>query len=53
MRGSRNYCQIGSYFDNFFLFFIFFVDEGREDPNSTISGPSLARKRNAIEMAFR
>ena len=34
----------------FFLFFL--VDEGREDPNTTISGPSLAQQRNAIKMAF-
>ena len=27
--------------------------EGREDPNATISDPSLARLQNAIEMAFR
>ena len=27
--------------------------EGRKDPNTTISGPSLVRQRNAIEMAFR
>ena len=26
----------------------FLVDEGREDPNTTISGPSSARQRNAI-----
>ena len=32
---------------------IFLVDEGKEDPNTTISGPSSARQRNAIEMAFR
>ena len=31
----------------------FLVDEGREDPNTTISGPSSARQRNAILMAFR
>ena len=31
-----------------FFFFIFSIDEGREDPNATISGPSLARQRNAI-----
>ena len=36
-------------------FFFFFwggggevVDEGREDPNTTINGPSSARQRNAI-----
>ena len=33
----------GSKFDNVFL-----VDEGIEDPNVTINGPSLARQRNAI-----
>ena len=39
----------------FFCFFFVFVlvDEGREDPNTTISGPSSARQRNAILMAFR
>ena len=26
----------------------FLVDEGRKDPNTTISGPSSARQRNAI-----
>ena len=40
MRGSRKVCQIGSNFVFFFLFFL--VDEGREDPDTTISGPSLA-----------
>ena len=33
--------------------FFFLVDEGREDPSATISGPSSARQQNAIEMAFR
>ena len=37
------FCQRGSNFDNVFL-----VDEGREDPNTTISGPSSARQRNVI-----
>ena len=35
-----------------FLFFFFF-DEGRYDSNTTISGPSTARQRNAIQMTFR
>ena len=35
------------------VFVVFFVDEGIEDPNTTISGPSSARQRNAIEMALR
>ena len=30
----------------FFSFFL--VNEGREHPNNTKSGPSLARQRNAI-----
>ena len=37
------------FFVFFFLFSLFLVDEGREDPNTTISGPSSARQRNAIK----
>ena len=33
--------QMGSNFDNVF----FLIDEGKEDPNTTISGPSLARQQ--------
>ena len=33
--------------------FFFLVDEWREDSNTTLSGPSSARQRNAILMAFR
>ena len=43
IRGSRMFCQRGSNFD-----IIFLVDEGREYPNTTVSRPSLARKRNAV-----
>ena len=32
---------------------VYLVDEGREDPNTTISGPLSARQRNVIYMAFR
>ena len=32
-----------SNFDN-----VFFVDEGREDPNRTMTAPSSARQQNAI-----
>ena len=53
MRGSRKFCQRGSKFENVFFSILFYVDEGIEDPNTTISGPSLARQRNAIEMSFR
>ena len=31
----------------------FLVNEGKEDTNTTISGPSSACQRNAIIMAFR
>ena len=51
LRGFRKFYQRGSNFDNFLL-----VDEGGgKDPNTCtkISGPSLARQRNAIKMAFR
>ena len=36
------------------VFIVVIVDEGREDQstNTTNSGPSLARHRNAIEMVF-
>ena len=40
MRGSREFCQRGSNFDNVYYFL---VDEGREDPNTTKSGPSWTR----------
>ena len=55
MRRSRKFCQRGSNFDNVFFFYCFFflVDEVREDPNITISRPSLACQRNTIEIAFR
>ena len=44
MRGSRIFCQRGSKVDNVFL-----VDEGRENPNTTLRGPPST----AIEMPFR
>ena len=52
MHGSRELCQRGSNFDNVFCLFVL-VDEGREDQNTTLSGPSSARQRNAIIMVFR
>ena len=44
MSGSRKFGQRGPILTT--LFFRFSVDEGMEDPNTTISGPSLARQRN-------
>ena len=38
---------------SFFMFFFFLVDQGREDPNTAINGPSLARQQYAILMVFR
>ena len=34
------------------LQFFLSVDEGREDPSTTISGPSSVRQRNAIKWRF-
>ena len=51
LRGSRKICQMGSNFDNVFIFY-FLVDEGREDPSTTISEPSSTRQRNAIKWRF-
>ena len=42
MRGSRKFCQRGSKFDKVFFFFL--VDEGIEDSNNAINGPSSARQ---------
>ena len=42
MRGSRKFCQRESNFDVFLLFFL--VGRGRNDPKTTISGPSSARQ---------
>ena len=52
-RPTARFCQRGSNFEN--VLFSFLVDEGREDPNTTIRGPSLAHQRNAstVQMAFR
>ena len=47
MRGSRIFCQREFNFDNFFFKLM------RDDPNTTKSGPSSARQRNAILMTFR
>ena len=51
MRGSRKFVGGGPTLPSYC--FLLLVDEGWEDPNTTISGPLSARKRNAIEMAFR
>ena len=51
MRGSRKFCQMGLTLRTFVVSF-FLVDEVREDPTTTKSGPSSARQQNTIEMAF-
>ena len=38
MRGFSKFCQRRPNFDNVLFIFIFLVDEGKEDPNTTISG---------------
>ena len=43
--------QMGSNFDGVFLGDIL-VDEGREDPSTTLSRKSSARRQKAILMAF-
>ena len=48
MRGSESFVR--ATLTTFFPFCL--VDEG-ESPNTTKSGPSLARQRKDIEMAFR
>ena len=48
MRGSRKFCQRGSNFGAFFSLFCL-VDEGREDPNTTISWPLSARQRDPCQ----
>ena len=53
MRGSRKFCQTGSISEKYFFSFFLFVDEGKDDPNTTKSGPLSAQQRNAIDMAFR
>ena len=34
------------------ILFCFLIDEGREDINTTLSGPSSARQRNGVLLAF-
>ena len=40
MCGLRKFYQSGSNSDNVFYIMFILIDEGREDPNTTISGPS-------------
>ena len=49
LRGSRKFVGGGPTQKTFF----FSVEGVRDDSNTTISGPSSAHQRNAIEMAFR
>ena len=43
----ESFVRGGSTLTTFFSF-LFYFDEGRKDPNTTISGSSTARQRNAI-----
>ena len=45
MHGSRKFCQRGSKY-------VFLVDEGREDPNTTISRPSSAASKMPFKWRF-
>ena len=49
MCGSRKLCQRGSNFDGFCFYLL--VDEGREIPSTTISGPSSPL--NGVSLACR
>ena len=46
--GSRNFFRGGPTVLRFFLFFFIIIIREREDPNTTLSGSSLARQQNAI-----
>ena len=41
MREFRKFCQRVSKFDNVFFLFFFLLDEGKEDSNVTLNGPSF------------
>ena len=47
MRGPKSFCQRGSKFDNV----LFLVDEGIEDPNTTINVPLSAGHANGVSLA--
>ena len=49
MRGSRIFVQGVPTVKGFF---VFLVDDGREDPNTTISGPLSARQRKPFKWRF-
>ena len=48
MRDPESYVSGGPTLTFIFNFFFLLVDEGREDLNTTISGPSSACHRNPI-----
>ena len=53
MCGSRHFVRVDVTLTLFFCFVVFFlVEEGRGDPNTTKSGQSSARQRNAIKRRF-
>ena len=52
MHGSKRFCQRGPNL-TFFLNFLFFsIDEGIEDQNTTINGPSWARQQTPFKRRF-
>ena len=53
MRIQKVLLELGGPTLTFYFCFLFFFDEGKNYSNTTISGPSTARQRNAIQMAFR
>ena len=49
---SESFVRGGPTLTIFIVVVFILVDEGREDPSTTISGPSSARQRNAIKWHF-
>ena len=48
----ESFIRGGPTLTTFFFIFIFLFDEGRENPGTTISGPSSAHQPNAIKWRF-
>ena len=48
MREFRKFARVGPSTLGPFILYLFLVDEGIDDPNTTKIGPSTARQRNGI-----